>query len=278
LLLVAIGYPLSKAVDEMSRRSSIRQRVASLMKRGNGDRIVHYSLDQSARPIALRVVIVGEPAGARIMETKLRAELAALGELNAAVAVWAVPDADAVSALSARLEDVPAVLPPYPPPAAPPSLEARVRNAWPSRHGGPLLSVWTSEISPPRVRITHLGPEVGPAGLETLAKAVAIDAVPGIEEIALTSIEVAPDESADWSERLNTLLSTASEHSNLYLCVTMPARDRRRRARPADTRAHTMIGAAASRNPNIRIETGGAWRITPQLEPCSPTPPPSTTR
>jgi uncharacterized hydrophobic protein (TIGR00271 family) len=265
LLLAAVAYPLLKAVDEMSRRSTIRQRVALLMKRDRGDRVVQYSLDQSARPVVLRVVVVGVPAAARSMEEKLRRELVALGEPGAAVSVWAVPDASEVSALSARLDDVPAVLPVPEPPKPPPSLEARVRAAWP-KHGGSLLSVWTSEGTPPRVRVTHLGPELGPAGRELLATAIAIDGVPAIEEHALVPIEApVSDESV---QRVVDLLSNAKTHPELQVCITMPPVPRRRsRPDPADVKARDVIGAVSSQ-PNVHVTAGEQWRVVPQLDPC----------
>ncbi|KAB2898202.1 MAG: DUF389 domain-containing protein, partial [Kofleriaceae bacterium] len=45
LMLGAIGYPLLEAVNEMTRRSTIRQRVAALLDQSAGDRVMQYSLD-----------------------------------------------------------------------------------------------------------------------------------------------------------------------------------------------------------------------------------------
>jgi uncharacterized hydrophobic protein (TIGR00271 family) len=271
MLLGAVAYPLLKAVDEMSRRSTIRQRVAALMKRDRDDRIVQYSLDQSARPVVLRVVVVGAPPNARAMEEKLRRELAALGEPGAAVSVWAVPDATEVSALSARLDDVPAVLPAVEPPP-PPSLETRVRGVWPSQHAGHLLSVWTSE-SPARIRVIHLGSELGPVGQELLAKAITIDAVvPAIEEQAFPAIEASTAEDV---QRLLELVSHAKAHPQIKFCVTTPPVPRRgSRPDPADATARQVISASASSLENIQVTIGERWSLVPQLEPCPIAQPP----
>jgi hypothetical protein len=212
---------LLKAVDAMAHRSSIRQRIQAMLSKTNGDRIVQYSLDQTARPITLRVVIVGDPAGARAMEKRLRSELAANGEPSAAVAVWAVSDATAVSALSARLADVPVLPTPEPPPPPPPPapLAQRVRDAWPSQ-AGTLVSIWTMDGSSPRVRVSHLGPELGAAGREMLGRAVAVDGeAPEIEEHTLVSIEGDPKDPTAWLSRALAMLSQARELSTVYFCV-----------------------------------------------------------
>lgn len=271
VLLGGIAYPLLKAVDEMSRRSSIRQRVASLMTTSNDERIVQYSLDQASRPIVLRVVVVGEPSGARAMEERLRDELAELGEPKAAVSVWAVPDARSVSALSARLDDVPAVLP-TPPSTPPPPLETRIRASWPAQNGGVLLAVWTSQGTPARVRISHLGPEIGAAGRELLAKAVAIDAPPVIEEHALAAVEIGTDGVVAWLPRAVALLARAREFPDVQYCITTPAKPARGvRPDPKDDLARLVIKSEATAYPNVTIADGDRWRIVPQLTPCTAT-------
>lgn len=270
-LLGAVAYPLLRAVNEMSRRSTVRQRVAHLLKRDTDDRIVQYALDQAARPIVLRVVVVGDAAKARVIEDKLRRELHHVGEPRAAVSVWAVPDATEVSALSARIDDIPAVLPPEPPPPEP-TLEARVRAAWPADHGGQLLAVWTSESTPPRVRVSHLGPELGEVGRELLARAIANDGLPVIEEHALAPIESI--EPREWANRLIALLAYAKEYPAVYFCVTMPKAVRRARPDPVDALAREVVGTAARMYTNIQTISGERWRAVPQQEPCPiPMPP-----
>ena len=274
VLLAAVAFPLGRAVDTMARRSSVRQRVAEVMGEMRTERVVHYALDQAARPITLRVVVVGEPASARRLEEHLRAELAAVGEPAAAVSVWAVPDARAVSALAARLDDVPAVVPvapPPPPPAPPPSLEARIRAAWPASRGGQLLSVWTSEGTPPRVRISHLGPALGPAACEILAAAVAVGEPPIIEEDALGVIEHDASDTGAWAQRAVAALGRASELAHVNYCVSMPpVRPSRRRNDPADALVRAAVTRAAAEATNVHVMAADRWRIVPQLEPCTP--------
>ncbi len=106
-LLATIASPLQSAVSEMSRRSTVRKRVGVLLSQSNGARIVQYALDQTARPSTLRVIVVGDVASGRRLEQHLRDELQTLGERDARIAVWPVPDANALSALSARLDAPP---------------------------------------------------------------------------------------------------------------------------------------------------------------------------
>jgi uncharacterized hydrophobic protein (TIGR00271 family) len=266
-LLASVAYPLLKAVDEMSRRSSVRQRVADLMEKSKGERILQYALDQAARPITLRVVVLGDPGDARRMEHRLRGELAKLGEPEAAIAVWAVSDATAVSALSAKLDDVPAVLPP--PEEVPDPLETRVRAAWPDS-GGALLAVWTMEGSPPRVRLIHLGAEIGSAAREMLVNTVTLDVRPSIEEVALAPLEIDERGLVAWLPRALAMLSRARELPDVRYCVTRPAPvTKRGRTDAAVELAVSLIEEQSTGQPNVAIAIGDEWRVIPQIEPCA---------
>jgi uncharacterized hydrophobic protein (TIGR00271 family) len=274
LLVGAIAYPLVEAVGEMSRRSSIRQHVASVLRRNGDDRLVQYTLDQATRPLALRVVIVGDPVEGQALEALLRRELAARGEPDAAVAVWSVSDATAVSALTARLEDLPSRLRPPPPPPAPPPpplpLDARVRAAWPTEHGGELISLWISEGPPLEIRLAHLGPELGPAGREVLARAVAVDTVPTIHETALPALGMVEGVEGAMDE-MSALLAHAGEYRDVHFCVHAPPPPRRRMP-AAEKQLRDLVAAAARRDANVTVLDGDAWRIVPQRAPCTPPP------
>ncbi len=262
-LLGAISYPLIKAVDEMSTRSTVRQRVAEVMKRAPS--VVQYSLDQAARPVVLRAVLVGEPAAARALEAALRTELATLGETKPAISVWAVSDATAVSALSARLDDVPAILPP-PEPAPVVPLETRVRTSWP-RSGGELVAVWTNEAS--QVRIVHLGGSIGATGRELLARAVASSEPPAIEELALEPVALGETGIPGWLPRALALLGRAPELPSVWFCVTTMPPLKGRRPSTEDTLATAMVENAARGVGNVRLAVGAAWTITPSRAPCA---------
>jgi uncharacterized hydrophobic protein (TIGR00271 family) len=272
VLLAGVAYPLLRAVDAMSHRSSVRQRVESLMKASSADRIVQYALDQTSRPITLRVVVVGDVTSARAMEQRLKRELAAVGEPNAGVAVWAVSDARALSALSARLADVPAVMP-VEAPVSPP-LPRRVRGAWPAQTAGPLITLWVDDREPPHVRVTHLGPELGAAGRELFAKAISLDGVvPVVDEIALVPIEAQPGGLDAWLPLALQLLARVRDLETLHACVVVPAAPTRRtRPDPADELTRKLLELQVAANPNAAIRIGDAWRIVPQQTTCQATP------
>jgi hypothetical protein len=252
----------------MAHRSSIRQSIDSLMRKSNGDRIVQYALDQRARPITLRVVIVGDPARARTMEGRLRTKLASLGEPSAAVAVWAVSDATAVSALSARLDDVPAVLPESVP-VPPEPLASRVHKTWPTQAGA-LLSVWIMEGPPMRVRVAHLGQELGAAGREMLARAASSADPLTIEELALHPVEDDAKEPAAWLSRALAMLSHAMDFPSVHFCVTTPPLPAKRARRdPTDELMRSLLAEQAATHANVNVGVGDRWSVTPQLQACA---------
>ncbi|NVB81649.1 MAG: DUF389 domain-containing protein [Kofleriaceae bacterium] len=268
LLLGAIAVPLRGAVDEMSRHSDIRQRVSHILSAGEGRRIVEYSLDQSARPMTLRVVLVGDNAVALALEEELRRALAAAGARSAHVTVWAVPDAIAMSELSARLDDVPLVVPP-PEPAPPPrSLTERVRAAWPQA-AGPIMTIWTSE-DPPRVRIVHLGSELGPAGRALLASTLASEEHLIVEERALGPVEATPDQLESWLPAALQLVADARRYRELWLCITVPADPgRRSKVAPLTTFAKATLEHAVEGLGQVQIAPGATWSARPALSECT---------
>ncbi|HVV85354.1 MAG TPA: DUF389 domain-containing protein [Kofleriaceae bacterium] len=278
-LLGAVALPLVQAVKTMARRSSIRQHVATLVQQTGGVRVLQYALDQTARPMMLRVVVVGDPSEARTMEDRLRVELSALGEPRAAISVWAVPEASAVSALSARLDDVPAIVPPAPPPPPPPPpLASRVRAAWPAE-SGPLVSVWSVDGSPPTVRVIHLGAELGAAGRALLARVVTTDTPPEVEELALAPVERDPADPAGWLARVAGTLERAAELPEVSFCVTAPPPPRRRaREEPVEALARAVVARAADGHPNVTVTEAPAWTVVPQLGPCAAPPPDQRSR
>ncbi len=279
-LLGAIAFPLVRAVHEMSRRSTIRQRVAELMERTNGYRIVQYELDQAARPTTLRVVMVGDTAHAKRLEERLRDELHALYIPNAAVSVWAVSDATSVSALAARIDDVPRVVPAEePPPPPPPSLEARIRAAWPAQSAGALLSVWTTETTPPSARVTHVGEPLGATALALLARTVSTpDSMPSIGEVALAEVVADPADGARWLPRALELFAHASQHTAVSLCVTLPPRPRARTAATTWELVRRIVQDEARAHAQIELAEGEDWRVTPTMSPCPSSPEPQPIR
>ncbi|MBA3452990.1 MAG: DUF389 domain-containing protein [Deltaproteobacteria bacterium] len=270
-LLGAISFPLQRAVDEMSRRSAIRQRVRELLAGDQKHRIVQYSLDQTARPTALRVVIVGDATGSRSLEQHLRAKLDVLGERSVRVVVWAVPDASAFSALSARLDDIPLELTPPVPPPPKPSLQTRLATLWPAE-AGPIVTTWVSHAGPTRLRVTHLGQELGPAGRELLSRALAVDGTaPLVEEHALIPLVGDIGDEARWLPDTVQLIER-SHDLEIHLCLTIPPAPigkSRTRERTETVLARETVQRALEGRTNTTISDGPQWSISPSLTPCT---------
>ncbi|MDQ3367376.1 MAG: DUF389 domain-containing protein [Myxococcota bacterium] len=276
-LLAVIAVPLESAVGEMARRSAIRQRVRELLAHADQHRIVQYALDQTARPPALRVVLVGDPKGARALELQLRRQLAALGEPTARVVVWAVPDASSFSALTARLDDLPLEVPPPEPAPEPPPLQARLAALWPAQ-AGPLVDTWISSGPPARLRITHLGEALGPAGCEILARSLTVDGeLPQVEEHALVPLEAAIGDEARWLPAALQLIERTNDLPDLHVCVTLPPIPivRPQRGSKPVVRVETVlaresvVGALAGRR-NASVGDGAQWSIAASVTPCLP--------
>jgi uncharacterized hydrophobic protein (TIGR00271 family) len=270
-MLGAISFPLYRAVEEMTQRSAMRQRVREVLEGDHGHRIVQYSLDQTVRPTALRVVIVGDPTTARSLEHDLQTKLESVERHPVRIAVWAVPDASAFSALSARLDDIPIeVTPPVPPPPPTPPLQTRVAALWPAQ-AGPIVKVWLSEAEPSRVRVTHLGPELGPAGREVLSRALALDGSrPVVEEQGLVPVVGDIGEEAGWLPTSLQLIERARD-VDVHLCVTMPdppAPRTRKRERPESALVRETLQRALEGREKTTISVGPQWSVSPSVTPC----------
>lgn len=280
LLLGAISMPLQSAVEEMSRRSEVRQRVSKLLTQEKRHRVVQYSLDLAAGRATLRVVVVGDPASARSLEHLVRAHLAQIGERDLRVVVWAVPDARAVSALSARLDDLPLDLSPPPPPPEPPSTYARVATLWPATEAGPIIATWISESRPPQIRVTHLGTDLTSAAREVLTRALTEDTeVPAIETVALVPLTAELGDEARWLPLAIQLIDRTRNLAAIHLCTTMPppsAPTRRTPPRIETNFTREAIRTAIMDRAGVVIAEGTSWNITPSLRPCpaAPEPPP----
>ncbi len=268
-LLAAISSPLESAVGAMSRRSTVRKRVGQVLSHSDGAHIVQYTLDQTARPSVLRVIVVGDAASGRKLEQHLRSELEALGERDARVVVWAVPDANALSALAARLDDIPLEVTPPPPEPPPPSVKERLAVLWPS-NAGPLLSTWISDGTPARVRVTHLGPELGATARELLSRALADGgAAPLIEEHAVESIEAVIGDEARWLAGALQLADRVRDISAIHLCVSMPPVPKRKLPTTPDLLlTRDTIQRVLQGRSNVTISDGTNWRVLPSVGPC----------
>lgn len=271
-LLASIAVPLWSAVEQMSAQSTIRQRISSLLERSAGYRIVQYSLDEKARPVRLRVVLVGDSAAARQLEQATRSELAQLGVREPAVSVWAVSDASAVSALSARLEDEPAIVmapAPVTPPAPP--ISERIRASWPTTAGS-LLAVWV-DPQPGRALVVHLGAPLGISGLALLASAIGEPKL-AIRESSFEPLVAEPPHAERWLDEMRELVGRAATVADLWLCIEVPEVPRRGVRDPVPPRVREAVELLATRE-RMSVRLGTQLRVEPRAGSCDTT---ATTR
>lgn len=187
------------------------------------------------------------------------------------------PDADALTALSARLDDVPIEVAAALPEPEKPSLVSRLTAVWPAA-AGPIVSAWASDTGPLRVRVTHLGPELGPVARPVLARSIAVDdTLPEIEEVALLPVTAEIGDEVRWLSSSTQLVERVRGETNIHLCITMPpipAATVKRRGRPPDARESTQlvreaIQQALEGRANTFIADGPKWNIAPSLTACT---------
>lgn len=276
LILLGLVYvPLHRAVIEIGRRNAIRQDVASVLA---SDRwpVVQYDIEQTATDVIVRAIVVGETTTATDLEHELTRRLSRLGVATPRLSVWAVPDAKSVSALERSMAALPPPVPPPPPPApvhrrAADLLDA-VKAAWPPSAGA-VVGLWLDPAAPGHVRIDHLGPAIGPAALELLARTVDPELVVG--ETSLEPAQAAATGGTAWLIEAENLLARAREIGGVQLCVTMPPVPvgRGRRPDPAAATVRSVrdaFTAAAGDATFVTVSDGPSWTIEPRLSACTP--------
>ncbi len=271
LVLVAMVFiPLERAVGEIKHRSEISQAVSDIVD-SDKRRVVQYTLDQTAKAVILRVVVVGDAHTASELETVLRQRLAGLGVDDPKLSVWAVPDAASVSALTRRIDEMPP--PSTPEPVAQTvhrytsDLADDIRAVWP-KESGKLVRVALDLDHPDQIRITHLGAPLGAPALRLLAAAIEPHAgAVSITEDALASVEAEPTDGVRWLPAALDLVARA-RRSGVPSCITVPAlpgAPRGRTAKPPDPSAvfvRTIVAALVAGDPTVTESEGERWRAT----------------
>ncbi len=143
--------------------------------------------------------------------------------------------------------------------------------SWPSS-AGLIVATSISGGSPARVRITHMGEDLGVSARELLSRALATGGTgPEIEEHALRPIDGAIGDEARWLAQALQLVERVHDISTIHLCVSVP------RAPAKQKLSMTSAGIALTRealqravegNSRVTISDGVAWRVVPTLSPC----------
>jgi uncharacterized hydrophobic protein (TIGR00271 family) len=282
ILLAAIFVPLRRAVGEMTRRTILRQQLETLL--ANSElRVAQSSIDLGGNGAVVRVVIVGDSQASQQLDSELHALLTRMGEPDARLSVWAVPDAKALGALTNRLDELP------PPVVAEPvrdlahhtpnEIEALVKEAWPTRGAGSLLTSWLAAGAPLSLHVTHLGPPLGEAGLELLQRSIAPTETLRVVEDALDAVEAPSGDAERWLGPALALAERARSFPSVSLCVTVPAPPDppvRGKKPIAEDAATTFVRASVTRelsnSPRVAIANADRWRIAAVSGSCPTAP------
>jgi hypothetical protein len=189
-----------------------------------------------------------------------------------------------LSALARRLDEIPPPLVPEPMPEVVHRYSSEVakmlRDAWPKSGTGEIVGVWLDLEQADRVRVSHLGAPLGPAGTQLLARAVERTAGSlQIEEDALVPVEAELADAAAWLPRALDLLRR-SRAARLQLCITLaraPAPKPRGPAVPADISVvRAIVQKAADGAADVSVFDGDRWSAIPSQGTCeAPAAPPA---
>jgi hypothetical protein len=148
-----------------------------------------------------------------------------------------------------------------------------LRASWPSTGTGPIVGISIDPASSSRVRIQHLGPPIGSAGLQLLARSV--DPVLAVEEDALLPVTAAVDDGAAWLAPAIDLLARLRGITGMSACVTLPPPSAPRAGRAAQELAQRagwvrdQFVAAAGGRTDVVIAEGSSWSLEPRLGGCT---------
>ena len=232
-LVAAVFVPLQRALATVSAEVRARQQVAAIL----GERpelrnalVTNIGFDRGA--LAVRLVVVGDPAHAKELEDDLRERVEERVGRKAAISVLGVPDAAAVARLAAAAQPTPLPAPPPPPPPVLPLDELRsrvataLRDHYPEREAGPLLA-WSliGPSDPPQLRLTHLGAPLGPAAAALLGAAIAgplHGEVRVVDDPISPEPKLAPDVGA-LAVEIQVLRARLADLPGLRICAEIPA-------------------------------------------------------
>lgn len=274
-LVGAVSVPLQRALATVSAEVRARQQIAAILgERAELKNALATAVDFDNGRLAVRLVVLGDPASAQELETYLRERVAQRIGGDATVSVVGVPDAAAVARLAAAARPAPAPAAPPPPPPrvdALGELSGRVTAAlaeiYPEAESGPLLR-WSLEggDDPAVLRLTHLGDPLGPAAARLLGEAlerplhgpvrVLDDAIP-------PQARTFPDQAALAAE-VARLQARLAGMSGVRICVDAKVGPARVPAAPKKIdEVRVALGL-----PEGDVREGASWTLQVSNKPC----------
>lgn len=276
LLLAGVYLPLREALAQVTWQVRVRASIQRMLGE-LPESAVRSSISVERDGVAVRLVMLGRAEDASKLEKDLTNRIAAVAGMVPKIHVIAVPDANALEAVTQKLEasKSPVVVSPKIPAldAARADLDEALRGTFP-RVAGPLVAtrVVYPEGAPIIVELVHFGPELGAAGVALLG-----DRVSNVlgSEIALRDVAVSPDpieaEPADAEKWLSLALGRLAhvEGSDAFHgCVEAPVGAASKPAREAEMVVAALRGLSAYRDKRISIAEGARWKLSISMTPC----------
>lgn len=181
-LLGALYLPLRRALDEVAWEVRVRTLVRDSIAR-EPSRVVQSRVRVEHHSVEVVLVVLGTTGDATTAHARLEREIREGSNVTPRIEVLAVPDAGAFAGLESTLVEprFTEAKPPEPPPSAGDQLDearsrvkAAVTSLWPSASAGQLLGIEIDAAvkRPVRIRVIHIGAELGAGGIETLGRAL----------------------------------------------------------------------------------------------------------
>lgn len=279
ILVAAVAFPLSRALDQVAWEVRTRTAVASIIDDATtGGNLVQSRVSVGGGAISTSLYLVGSPEEAAAVEGDLGARIERETGVRPAVRVTAVPDLEAMRQAAAL---------PASEPERPAATAAQVaqfhaettdalRRVWPADALGPVVGVGVEAQDSGRVRVTvrHLGGPADAAAQSLLGRALSerLSARVGVRTRAYPPAPVAAGRGAgaEWLPGFYRAVEAVDDTRALNTCVVVPQR--------ADTAVLGRIQAEARRFPAGRVvltEGTDVWEHRLSRDPCIPPAPPA---
>lgn len=278
ILVAAVAFPLSRALDQVAWEVRTRGAVAAIIDDATTDgSLVQSRVSVGGGAISTSLYLVGSPGEASGVERDLRARIERETGVTPTVRVTAVPDLEAMRQAAADRSS------PAADAAAAATQVARfhteatdaLRRVWPGEALGPVVGVGveTRDSGLVRVTVRHLGPPADAAARALLGRALSerLSTRVGVRTRAYPPAPVtAPgDAGAEWLPAFQEAVEAIDDTRALNACVVVP--------RGADAAIAGAVRAEAGRFPAGRVvvrEGTDRWEYRLTREPCAPPPEP----
>jgi uncharacterized hydrophobic protein (TIGR00271 family) len=274
ILVAAVAFPLSRALDQVAWEVRTRSAVARIIDDATpAGGLVQSRVSVAAGAVSTSLYLVGSPDEAGAVERDLAARIEEETGVKPAVRVTAVPDLETLRQAAA----VPTAA--AQPDAATAAQVARfhdeasaaLRRVWPAAVLGPVVGVRVEARDSGWVRMTvrHLGPPADPAAQALLGSALSerLSARVGVRTRAYPADPVRAPRAAGaaWLPGLVQALEAVDDTRGVNVCIAVPT--------AADTALARQVRAEATRHPPARVhlrEGTDAWEYRLTRDPCAP--------